>query len=497
MKRLVNNMSTPGMMPAQWSRHLSRLILLLAVIILSWMSGGRAAMAVESATPTPNAPGLNPLQLEAKFQQAYTKIDERYIENIQSITFMTGGLMEILKTPGLEDLKYSDIISRTQRLGSKKDDFLAFRLALQAIRSKKGPSVELDTLVSAMIRGMVGALMLDGHPDGYSAYLEPEKNKELVKYLKGETRSFGGVGVQIQFKDGLCRVICPIPDTPAYRAGIRPGDVVIQVDGKPVTTEDEAVDRMKGEPGTKVAVTIQREDVPDPVVYELTRETITQRELERILLPGNVGYIRLNSFNENSSRDLVENLNYLDGLGMKKCILDLRRNSGGLLKAAVEISNVFLPKGSLVVSTKGRQSGDNKEYRTPGVSPYTHIPLVVLVDEWTASAAEIVTGAIRDNRRGKAIGTVTFGKGTVQEVIPLDDNSALKLTIAKYYTPSGTCINRTGIRPDYIVKVPEGHVMNPAGFKDTAAIDMEMLAEDLQIKKALEILGAPIPVPGT
>ena len=471
-------------------------ILFLILVWVSFFPDCPRVMATESATATSQVTGLNPLQLESKFQQAYSKIAERYIENIQSITFMMGGLKEMLKTPGLEGLKYSDIVSQTQRLGSRKDDFQAFRLALQAIRAKTGTKIELDTLISAMIRGMIGSLWLDGHPDGYSAYLEPE-NKELVKYLKGETRSFGGVGVQIQFKDGLCRVICPIPDTPAYRAGIRPGDVVIQVDGKPVTTEDEAVDRMKGEPGTRVAVTIQREDVPEPVVYELTRETITQRELERILLPGEVGYIRLNSFNENSSRDLVENLRYLDGLGMKKCILDLRRNSGGLLKSAVEISNVFLPKGSLVVSTKGRQAGDNREYRTPNVSSYTHIPLVVLVDEWTASAAEIVTGAIRDNRRGKAVGATTFGKGTVQEVIPLDDNSALKLTIAKYYTPSGTCINKTGIRPDYVIKQPEAQIMNPAGYKETTSIDLELLAKDLQIKKALELLGAPIPVPGT
>jgi carboxyl-terminal processing protease len=498
MKQLVTSIFTRTMKQITRKGRRSLLILwVISIAVLSVLPGVQNALAAESATTTPHAPGLNPLQLETKFQQAYTKIGERYIENIQSITYMTGGLMEMLKTPGLEGFKYSDIVLRTQRLGSKKDDFQAFRLALQAIRSKTGAKVELDTLVSAMIRGMVGSLILDGHRDGYSAYLEPEKNRELVKYLRGETQTFGGVGVEIQFKDGLCRVTRPIPDTPAYRAGIRPGDVVIQVDGKPITTEDEAVDRMKGDPGTRVAVTIQREDVPEPVVYELTRETITQRESERILLPGAVGYIRLNSFNETSSRDLVENLRYLDGLGMKKCILDLRRNSGGLLKAAVEISNVFLPKGSLVVSTKGRQAGDNKEYRTPGVSPYTHIPLVVLVDEWTASAAEIVTGAIRDNRRGKAIGTTTFGKGTVQEVIPLDDNSSLKLTIAKYYTPSGTCINKTGIRPDYLVDLPDGHIVIPAGFKDTASIDLELLAKDLQIKKALEILGAPIPVPGT
>lgn len=469
------------------------ILLLTAGLLLQ-----NSIFAAEEVLPaTGTATTLNPLQLEAKFQQAYSRIDERYIEDIQSITFMIGGFKEMLTLPGLESLKYSDIVSPKQRLGSKKDDFTAFRNALQAIRSKTGATVEMDLLVSAMIRGMVGSLILDGHKDGYSAYLEPEKNRELVRYLRGEAKTFGGIGVQIQFKDGLCRVIRPIPDTPAYRAGIRPGDVVIRVDGKEVATEDEAVDRMKGDPGTRVAVTIRREQVEEPVVYELTRETISQKELERILLPGNVGYIRLNSFNENSANELIENLRYLDGLGMKKCILDLRRNSGGLLKAAVEISNVFLPRGSLVVSTKGRQASDNKEYRTQNNSPYTHIPLVVLVDSYTASAAEIVTGAIRDNRRGKAVGITTFGKGTVQEVIPLDDNSALKLTIARYYTPSGVCINSTGIKPDYVIEVKEDEVLNPATFGEPSSIDLELLAADKQLKKSLEILGEPLPLPGT
>ncbi|MBE7489600.1 S41 family peptidase [bacterium] len=457
-----------------------------------------AIFAAEDVHPsTGTVTTLNPLQLEAKFQQAYSRIDERYIEDIQSITFMIGGFKEMLTLAGLENLKYQDIVSPKQRLGSKKDDFTAFRNALQAIRSGTGGKVEMDLLVSAMIRGMVGALTLNGHKDGYSAYLEPEKNRELVRYLKGESKTFGGIGVQIQFKDGMCRVIRPIPDTPAYRAGIRPGDVVIMVDGKEVTTEDEAVDRMKGDPGSRVAVTIRRDKVEEPVIYELTRETISQKELERILLPGKVGYVRLNSFNETSSHELIENLRYLDGLGMKKCILDLRKNSGGLLKSAVEISNVFLPKGSLVVSTRGRQSSDNKEYRTQDNSPYTHIPLVVLVDNYTASAAEIVTGAIRDNRRGKAVGVTTFGKGTVQEVIPLDDSSALKLTIARYYTPSGVCINSTGIKPDYVVEVEEDHVLNPATFGEPSSIDIESLAADLQLKKSLEILGEPLPLPGT
>jgi carboxyl-terminal processing protease len=443
-----------------------------------------------SATTTVSNSKLNALQLEAKFQEAYAKIGERYIDRIQSITFMIGGFRELLTVPGVEGLKYQDLVSPTQHLGSRKDDLTAFRTALQVIRSRMGGRVELDTLVSAMIRGMVKALN-----DDYSTYLEPEKNRELVRFLKGETKSFGGIGVQIQFKDGLCKVTRPIPDTPAYRAGIRPGDVVVQVDGKEVTTEDEAVDRMKGEPGSRVAVTIQREEVAEPLTYDLIRQTISQPELEKILLPGSVGYVRLNSFNETSAKQLIENLNYLDGQGMKQCILDLRQNSGGLLKSAVEISAIFLPKGSLVVSTKGRQPNDTKEYRTRDTYPYARLPLVVLVDQFTASAAEIVTGAVRDNRRGKVVGLTTFGKGTVQEVIPLDDDSALKLTVAKYYTPIGECIHKTGIKPDYHVESKK--LINPALFEEPSDIDLTEVSEDAQIKKALDLFNVTLPVQGT
>jgi carboxyl-terminal processing protease len=462
------------------------------VILFLIFACSTASFAVDSATASQEARRLNSLQLEAKFLEAYSKIQERYIDRIQSVTLMIYGFREMLAVPGLESLKYTDLVGPTQRLGGRKEDLAAFRNALQVIRARAGTQADLDKLVSAMIRGMVRALH-----DDYSTYLEPEKNRELVKYLRGEAKSFGGIGVQIQFKEGQCKVIRPIPDTPAYRAGIRPGDVVLEIDGVQVTSEDEAVDRMKGDPGTPVAVTVQRSEVTDALTFQLLRQTITQPELEKILLPGEVGYIRLNSFNENSPKELLENVRYLEGQGMKKCILDLRRNSGGLLKAAVDISEIFLPKGSLVVSTKGRQVADSKEYRTRDAHSHTRLPLIVLVDEYTASAAEIVTGAVRDNRRGKVIGATTFGKGTVQEIIPLDDDSALKLTVAKYYTPVGECIHKTGIKPDYSVAVDANHVLNPALFEESAALDLNLVSQDTQIKRALDLFGVSLPTPGT
>jgi len=261
-----------------------------------------------------------------------------------------------------------------------------------------------------------------------------------------------------------------------------------------VPSQDDALDRLKGDAGTPVVLTIQREGVPEHLTYKLVREIIhPQPELEKIMLTDTVGYVRLNSFNETSGKELLHNLRYLDGRGMKSCILDLRQNSGGLLTAAVEIADVFLPRGSPVVTTQGRRESDNKSYSTERNLPFTRIPLIILVDGQTASAAEIVTGAIRDNRRGKTIGMKTFGKGTVQEVIPLSDGSALKLTVARYYTPSGEMIDKKGINPDYLVPLDPKKMINPAGFQDTSKVELAVVALDLQLRKALELFGVPIP----
>lgn len=443
--------------------------------------------------PTLEAPPrrVNPLMLEAKFQEAYSIIENRYIDRIQSSTVMIHGFREMLKIPGMEGLVYKDLVPPTQRLGSQRDDFEAFRGALQTIRQKtttaQGPGVQLEDLIEAMIRGMVSGL-----DDPYSAYLAPEKNRELQEYLTGVTRSFAGIGIRFEFKEGKCRVVAPIPDTPAYRAGIRPGDVISLVDGAEVGTEDEAREKMMGDPGTQVVLTVEREEVPEPLNYSLIRESIIQPELEKIMLPGEVGYVRINSFNEHSGETLLENLRYLETFGMKKCILDLRQNAGGLLKTAVEVADIFLPRGSLVTKTQGRASDTLREHRTRRNLPYTRIPLVVLVDRHTASAAEIVTGAVRDNRRGKVVGDQTFGKGTVQEVRQLDDNSAIKLTVAQYLTPSGESIHHKGIAPDYPVHSEE--IIFPSQYRSPQNIDLVELGSDKQIRKALEILGVKLPV---
>jgi carboxyl-terminal processing protease len=459
---------------------------LLLLLLLGVWSAPAGARDLQTAAVDP--PAFNPLQLERKFQDAYSIIEERYIDPVQSNTVMMKGFMEMLRLPELDAIKYSDLVNPTQRLGTTRDDFQAFRQALQNIRQNAAEPVNLDDLVSAMIRGMVGGLN-----DSYSIYLEPEKNRELQEMLRGERKSYAGIGIQFEFRENKCHVVTPIPDSPAYRAGILPGDAIIRVDGQPLENETTATDRISGEPGSTVLLTIERENVPEPLNFEIVRETIVQPELEKILLPQEIGYIRINSFNEHSSRALLENLRYLEGMGMKKCIVDLRRNAGGLLTAAVQISDIFLPRGSLVVTTRGRAPDTLKEHRTRGNYPYTRIPLVVLVDRFTASAAEIVTGAIRDNRRGIAVGETTFGKGTVQEVKQLDDNSALKLTVAKYYTPSGVSIDHKGIVPDHQVPMDPSHLVFPTQFADPGSIEVTQLMEDKQLRKALEILGMQFP----
>jgi carboxyl-terminal processing protease len=299
--------------------------------------------------------------------------------------------------------------------------------------------VEPPELIEKGIEGMVHSL------DPYSDFLTPEEGEEWEVRTKGE---FGGLGIQITKtteKDWIT-IIAPIEDTPADRAGIRAGDKIIKIEGESTwgMSLREVVKKLRGKPGTKVTITIKRPGLDEPLDFTITRDIIHIRAVPYAsLLTPDVGYIDLTTFNRSAGRELREAMDSLFSLGAKKLILDLRSNPGGLLNEAVEVANLFLPRGSLIVSTKGRTPSANQEFRAPLDPPYgVDYPLVVLVDAGSASASEIVSGAIQDWDRGIIIGDTTFGKGSVQRIYRLKKGYELKLTTAKYYTPSGRCIHR-------------------------------------------------------
>jgi carboxyl-terminal processing protease len=285
--------------------------------------------------------------------------------------------------------------------------------------------------------------------DPHSAYMTPEMYKEMQVETKGE---FGGVGIQIGVKENRLAVIAPIDGTPAQRAGIKAGDYITKVNEE--STKDlslmDAVQKMRGPKGTKVNLTIQREGTADPLQFTLVRDTIKIESVKSKVLD-NIGYVKLTQFQEATGRDLGRVLKQFKDQKVQSTILDLRNNPGGLLTAAVEVSEQFLPNGKLVVYTKGRESKKD-EWFAKGRDQMDDSPMIILVNEGSASASEIVAGALQDYGRAVIVGTTSFGKGSVQTILPLGDGSGLRLTTAKYYTPKGRSIQSTGITPDIVIK---------------------------------------------
>lgn len=303
--------------------------------------------------------------------------------------------------------------------------------------------IDEDKLIKGAIKGMLESL------DPHSVYLAPEFFKELKVDTSGK---FGGVGIEISHKQGIITVVSPIEDTPAFQSGIKPGDRIVRIDGKSTKTMtlSDAVSAMRGVRGSKVNLTVFREGHKGFIDFHITREIIRIKSVKSELLEGGIAYIRLAAFQINSSRDFKKALSKLKseaGGRLNGLIVDLRNNPGGLLSQAVEISDLFLEKG-VIVSTKGRKQPEKvKEAQKEGTEE--KYPVVLLINRGSASASEIVAGALSDHRRAKLMGERSFGKGSVQTVIDLGDNSGLKLTIAKYYTPKGTSIHGKGIDPDY------------------------------------------------
>ena len=324
------------------------------------------------------------------------------------------------------------------------------------------------TLMSNAIRGMVGEL------DPHSAFMDKDEFEDLKIATEG---NYSGIGVEVTAEDGVLTVIAPLDDSPAARAGIRPGDAILAIDGRLLRNEplDDAIKRIRGEPGTVVKLGIGREPLPQPLELSIERAVVSVHSVRFGMLEPGYGYLRISQFSETTGPDTLAAIRALEsesGGKLRGLVLDLRNNPGGVLDAAVEVSDAFLEDGT-IVSAEGRSAESRFRMEAVEGDLARGAAIAVLVNEGSASAAEIVAGALRDNGRAKLLGQKTFGKGSVQTVLPLEDGQALKLTTSRYFTPSGVSIHERGIEPD--VPLPEPEVI-AAGAEDAGERDPEIRA---------------------
>jgi len=354
-----------------------------------------------------------------------------------------------------------------------------FTEVLSIVQNQYVDEVPPKELIYSAIKGTLRGL------DPHSSFLDPESYREMQVETSG---SFGGLGIEITLKDDILTVVAPIDGTPAYRAGLHTGDRIVKIDG--LSTKDmqlvDAVKRMRGKPGTKVTISIAREGWAEPKDFDIVREQIRVQSVRMVEMGEGIEYVKLRQFQEQSPQDLDAALDKLHKNGMKALILDLRNNPGGLLTAAVEVSEKFIDDGKLVVYTEGRVRNQNMRFSAHAKRGYSQMPMVVLVNQGSASASEIVAGALQDWGRATIVGTQTFGKGSVQTIIPLSDGSGLRLTTAKYFTPKGRSIHGKGITPDIIVEVPKEPAPKERPLPSTDPRDD--LKNDVQLQKALEVI---------
>lgn len=325
-------------------------------------------------------------------------------------------------------------------------DSKLFDSILDRIKDDYVEPVTDEKLLAGALNGMLGAL------DPHSAYLDPKTYETLKAHTKGE---FGGLGMEVTMEDGLVKVISPIDDTPAQKAGLQTGDLIVAIDKKPVSgmTLNEAVDLLRGKPGTKVRIHIKREG-KDVFEKTITRALIHVKAV-KWRTEGNIGYIRIATFSETTVpllKEAVADIKKKLRDKLEGYVLDVRNDPGGLLEAAIEATELFLPKGKEIVSTKGRLPEAESRTYADGIDITEGLPIVVLINGGTASAPEIVAGALQDNHRAVIVGTKSFGKGSVQILLPLTNGGAIKLTTARYYTPSGRSIQAKGIEPDILIE---------------------------------------------
>ena len=381
----------------------------------------------------------------------------------------------------------------------------AFSEVYMKIKKDYVEKVDDEKLFDDAIKGMLEGL------DPHSTYLNEKDFEDLQIGTRGE---FGGLGIEVTMEDGYVKVVSPIDDTPAYRAGVKAGDLIIMLDDKPVKglTLSECVDIMRGKVGTSLELTIAREGENKPLKIKIIRDTIKVKSVKHDILDSNYGYLRITSFQSKTGSSLKDVLLKIKRKNnLKGIILDLRNNPGGVLGAAVEVSDTFLDQKKMIVTTSGRMSDAINEFKSSSNDFAKDIPIVVLINGGSASASEIVAGALQDHRRAIIMGTQSFGKGSVQTILPLTRKTALKITTARYFTPNGRSIQAKGITPDIIVNEMKfekkdeveflkesdltGHLdknskkeKNGTSFKNSKYADDYQLSEALNLLKGLNIL---------
>ncbi|MBF0569398.1 MAG: S41 family peptidase [Candidatus Omnitrophica bacterium] len=359
------------------------------------------------------------------------------------------GVATPVKEPPTENL--SAAVETEKKDSFKPDDLYAqvelFSYALTTIQSEYVEEKKAKDIIYGALTGMLSSL------DPHSQFLTPDEYKDLKTETEGK---FGGLGIEISVRDGLLTVITPIEDTPAWKAGIKAGDRIVKIE-KDLTKEmtlNDAVKKLRGEPGTKVHITVLREPEFKIHEFDITREIIKIQDVkDPHIIEDGIAYVRLVEFRENSYEQIYAALKKMKDEGATALIFDLRNDPGGLLNVAIKISEMFLPAGKTIVSTKGRHPVDNSVSISHNTKDeFADWPIVLMINEGSASGSEIVAGALKDNKRAVTLGVKSFGKGSVQSVIPLPDGSGLRLTTSKYFTPSGVCIHEIGITPDIVVE---------------------------------------------
>ncbi|MDP2505253.1 S41 family peptidase [Oceanobacter sp. 3_MG-2023] len=391
------------------------------------------------------------------------------------------------------------------------DELRNFAEVFERIRSAYVEEVDDKTLFGYAINGMLTAL------DPHSVYLQPDDFSELQETTSGK---FGGLGMEVGQQDGMVMVVSPIDDTPAAKAGIKSGDLIVSLDGEAMVgvSLSDAIEKMRGEPGSPITLEIRRQNEPQLLKFDLIRDEIKVRSVRSELLSDQIGYLRITQFQEHTGAELVRILSQWQAdHSVRGLILDLRNNPGGVLGAAVDVSDAFLDEG-LIVYTKGRGNSSDMRFSASPATVAERLPLIVLINGGSASASEIVAGALQDHQRAVVVGTQSFGKGSVQTVLPLADNKAVKLTTARYFTPNGRSIQAKGIIPDILVEQSDvtprarsrtfkesdlrGHLSNPQKGESTtnkdvasntdeadeAAANADQLLKDFQLYEAHTLL---------